>query len=64
MHVLHETTPDWSLAKEFVQQLAASHANKDLIAEAKRAFDKNKGNMREVFRSCYLYLAQNPSETF
>ncbi|MGJ8640697.1 MAG: hypothetical protein ACSHYA_15005 [Opitutaceae bacterium] len=57
VHVLHETTPDWLRAKGFVQHLAGAHFSSDLLAEAKATFDSNQGNMREVFRRCYLILA-------
>ena len=55
--VLHRTETSWELTEQFVRQLAGKHASRNLIAHAKNAFDANKGNMRAVFRACYLYLA-------
>lgn len=52
------TRADWNLAKRFVEQIAGDHYTSELNNRAKCAFDNNQGNMREVFRSCYLYLAQ------
>ena len=56
--ILLNTDANWSLAKQFIEQLAGDHYTIELHEQAKRSFDKNQGNMREVFRSCYLFLAQ------
>lgn len=55
--VVHSTQPDWSLAEQFVRQLAGSHYSESLHARAQHAFKENHGNIREVFRACYLALA-------
>lgn len=55
--VLINTQANWNLAEQFVEQLAGDHITHDLREQAKHAFDLNQGNMREVFRVCYLHLA-------
>ena len=62
--ILLRTQPDWPLAHQFVRQLAGSHYSDALGKHAEQAFKINHGNMREVFRACYLALAQeNPLES-
>lgn len=56
--ILRHTSPSWSLAEKFVRQLAGAHSSEELVNHAKDSFDLNHGNMREVFRSCYLSLAK------
>ncbi|MGJ8651798.1 MAG: hypothetical protein ACSHX8_00860 [Opitutaceae bacterium] len=56
--VLVNTKPNWKLANTFVRQLAGDHCNLELIEQAKQSFDLGCGNMREVFRTCYLLLAK------
>lgn len=61
--ILLRTQPDWSLVHQFVRQLAGPHYSDTLCKYAQHAFDTSGGNMREVFRACYLALAQdNPRE--
>jgi ABC-type hemin transport system ATPase subunit len=55
--ILHQTQPNWPLAKRFVQELAGTHYSQALQVHAQQAFAISQGNMREVFRACYLALA-------
>jgi ABC-type uncharacterized transport system YnjBCD ATPase subunit len=56
--ILFQTQPNWLLAEQFVQQLAGSYCNAALRERARLAFKASHGNMREVFRVCYLFLAK------
>lgn len=60
--VLLNTKADWTLAEKFVCQLAGNHRNDALLKKAKGSFDLNHGNMREVFRTCYLFLAKENAQ--
>lgn len=55
--VLHQTQPNWALTQRFVQELAGTHFSFRLQVHAQQAYARNQGNMREVFRACYLALA-------
>jgi energy-coupling factor transporter ATP-binding protein EcfA2 len=55
--ILLRTQPDWRLAQQFVRQLAGTHYSEQLLQHAQQAFQASQGNMREVFRTCYLVLA-------
>ena len=62
--ILLRTQPDWPLVHQFVHQLSGDHYSEPLREHAEQAFKINRGNMREVFRACYLALAQeNPHES-
>ena len=59
--ILRRTQTDWALMEQFVRQLSGEHYSDPLRAHAQQAFQASHGNMREVFRACYLALAQeNP----
>ncbi|CAA6679582.1 MULTISPECIES: molybdopterin-guanine dinucleotide biosynthesis protein MobB [unclassified Lentimonas] len=61
--ILRQTEVNWPLAHQFVRQLAGDYYSDTLCKHAEKAFYCNHGNMREVFRACYLALAQeNPLE--
>lgn len=51
--VLHQTAPNWSLAREIITEVGGPA----LEPVAKSAFDASDGNMRCVFRACYLALS-------
>jgi ABC-type phosphate/phosphonate transport system ATPase subunit len=57
--ILMRTEPDWPLVAQFVQQLSGAHCSDGLLAHAEHAFQRSHGNMREVFRACYLALASD-----
>jgi hypothetical protein len=62
--ILLRTQPDWPLVEQFVQQLSATYFSETLREHAQQAFQASNGNMREVFRACYLALAkENPKES-
>lgn len=62
--ILCHTQADWPLMEQFVRQLAGNHYSDQLREHAQQAFQANHGNMREVFRACYLALAQeNPHKS-
>lgn len=62
--ILRRTQTDWPLMEQFVRQLSGEHYSDRLSDHAQRAFHSNHGNMREVFRACYLALAQeNPQKS-
>ena len=59
--ILQRTEADWALVELFVRQLSGKHYSDPLRDHAQQAFQASHGNMREVFRACYLALAQeNP----
>lgn len=60
--ILRHTQADWPLMEQFVRQLAGKHYSDQLLEHAQQAFQANHGNMREVFRACYLALAQENSQ--
>ena len=51
------TEKNQALMLTITRELAGSHWNRDLQQIAFDAFQRNHGNMREVFRACYLHLA-------
>jgi len=53
--VLHETRPDWSVARSLLNELASDD---ELVAIARNAFEQYRGNVREVFRACYWACAR------
>lgn len=55
--ILLRTQPNWPLVHQFVRELSAEHYNDELRDQAEQAFEISRGNMREVFRACYLALA-------
>ena len=62
--ILRPTQPNWPLAHQLVRQLAGTHYSDPLHKSAEQAFNNSHGNMREVFRACYLALAQeNPDDS-
>ena len=54
---IFKTYTSQAQALELTQKLAAEYWNPTLEAVAKNAYTKNKGDVREVFRACYLYLS-------
>ena len=60
--VLLHTQPNWPLMNQFVQQLSGIHYSEALGRYAEHAFEASDGNMREVFRVCYLALANENSK--
>ena len=55
--ILLRTQANWPLAHQLVRQLSGSHYSEQLHQHAQQAFQSSHGNMREVFRACYLVLA-------
>lgn len=53
LRVLHETSPNWPMAKELIQALS----ERDLEEVAAESFMQSRGNIREVFRACYWACA-------
>jgi energy-coupling factor transporter ATP-binding protein EcfA2 len=56
--ILRRTQPDWALMQRFVRQLSGTYYTNQLNDHAQLAFQTSHGNMREVFRACYLALAR------
>jgi ABC-type hemin transport system ATPase subunit len=60
--ILLRTQPNWALAQQLVRQLSGAHYSEQLLQHAQHAFETSQGNMREVFRACYLLLANEYSQ--
>ena len=59
--ILLRTQADWALAQQLVRRLSGTHCSEQLLQHAQNAFQSSQGNMREVFRACYLLLANDYS---
>jgi energy-coupling factor transporter ATP-binding protein EcfA2 len=54
--VLYRTNPDWATTSQLVVSLAGHTMCPTLESIARKAFTDNSGNVREVFRACYIAL--------
>lgn len=54
---LFKTAINVELCHQFTQMLAGAYWSPNLEALVLNTFKKHKGNMREVFRACYLHLS-------
>lgn len=55
--VLHRTGTGWNQVDALVREQAGRHFNGTLASLAHAAFRESHGNVREVFRRCYLHLS-------
>lgn len=53
----HDTS--WPLARELVKDLAGPEFSLELEAAARQSYEATAGNLREVFRACYLFCAED-----
>lgn len=58
--VLYRTKACWETTSQLVRSLAGPSLSPQLEPVARQAFTESSGNVREVFRACYLALMAHP----